>query len=132
LLNPKTSLLQLEKDSAYFYALKSFELANNTTDKKLQSQANTAMANALYRLGNKDEANVYGQKAIELSNTIKDAESLMDAYLIIGNIHYFNLEDSEAISYYQKIDSMSSQLSIQNATVVKALVNGGSFTFKRV
>jgi signal transduction histidine kinase/CheY-like chemotaxis protein/AraC-like DNA-binding protein len=121
LVKSKNFLLQLEKDSAYFYALKSFELANNTTDKKLQSQANTAMANALYRLGNKDEAYVYGQKAIELSNTIKDAESLMDAYLIIGNIHYFNLEDSKAISYYQKIDSMSSQFSIENATVVKAL-----------
>jgi tetratricopeptide (TPR) repeat protein len=125
LVKSKNFLAQLEKDSAYFYALKSLELANNTTDKKLQSQANTAMANALYRLGNKDEAYVYGQKAIELSNTINDAESLMEAYLIIGNIHYFNLEDSKAISYYQKIDSMSSQLSIQNATVVKALQNVG-------
>ncbi|MBK8290638.1 MAG: hypothetical protein IPK96_06455 [Flammeovirgaceae bacterium] len=67
LVKSKNFLAQLEKDSAYFYALKSLELANNTTDKKLQSQSNTAMANALYRLGKKDEAYVYGQKAIELS-----------------------------------------------------------------
>jgi len=121
IVKSKNFLNKLEKDSAYFHALKSLDLANNTTDKKLQSQSNTAIATALYRLGKKDEAYVYGQKAIELSNSIKDAESLMEAYFILGNIHYSNMEDSQSISYYQKVDSMSSHLSIQNVTVVKAL-----------
>jgi signal transduction histidine kinase/AraC-like DNA-binding protein len=126
IIRSENFLNKLEKDSAYFYAMKSLDLASKTDDKNLQSRSNVAIGRALYRLGRKDEAFVYGQEAMVLSKSAKNVESLMNAYLLVGNIHFSKMEDLKAISYYQKIDSLSSNQLIENESVVKAFLMTGS------